>query len=194
MSRSNSSPGSTYDPSWRRLGCSDPASRVTLPTPVLRWSHHADREPAPSLPRRGPLGRTPRRGVRHDRPLDSPRRTHPRKTPMKNEPRITPAALRHAVRALSRRSRRSTCPTAPGRPPSSPQAAALALHRPARRQPGPDRPHDPGAQAPHVRPARAHGLQGDRGRLPVGQPDRLRLRPLAHRGATSSPTTSRSRC
>ena len=28
----------------------------------------------------------------------------------------------------------------------------------------------------------AHGLQGDRGRLPVGQPDRLRLRPPADRG------------
>ena len=27
-----------------------------------------------------------------------------------------------------------------------------------------------------------HGLQGDRGRLPVGQPDRLRLRPPADRG------------
>ena len=30
----------------------------------------------------------------------------------------------------------------------------------------------------------AHGLQGDRGRLPVGQPDRLRLRPRAHRART----------
>ena len=27
-----------------------------------------------------------------------------------------------------------------------------------------------------------HGLQGDRGRLPVGEPDRLRLRAAAHRG------------
>ena len=53
--------------------------------------------------------------------------------------------------------------------------------RPARRQPGPDRPDEPGAQAPHVRPAGPHGLQGDRGRLPVGQPDRLRLRPRDHR-------------
>ena len=51
---------------------------------------------------------------------------------------------------------------------------------PARRQPGADRPDEPGPQAPHVRPAGPHGLQGDRGRLPVGQPDRLRLRPRDH--------------
>ena len=53
--------------------------------------------------------------------------------------------------------------------------------RPARRQPGPDRPHEPRPQAPHVRAARPHGLQGDRGRLPVREPDRLRLRPRDHR-------------
>ena len=53
--------------------------------------------------------------------------------------------------------------------------------RPARRQPGPDRSDEPGAQAPHVRPAGPDGLQGDRGRIPVGQPDRLRLRPRDHR-------------
>ena len=51
----------------------------------------------------------------------------------------------------------------------------------ARRQPGADRPDEPGPQAPHVRPAGADGLQGDRGRLPFGQPDRLRLRPRDHR-------------
>ena len=42
-------------------------------------------------------------------------------------------------------------------------------------------PMSPDPQAAHVRPAGPHGLQGDRGRLPVGQPDRLRLRPAAHR-------------
>ena len=51
---------------------------------------------------------------------------------------------------------------------------------PARRQPGADRPDEPGPQAPHVRSAGAHGLQGDRGRFPVGQPDRFRLRPRNH--------------
>ena len=59
---------------------------------------------------------------------------------------------------------------------------AVAVHRPPRRQPGPDRPHEPGPQAHHVRPAGPDGLQGDRGRLPVGQPDGLRLRPEPDRG------------
>ena len=54
--------------------------------------------------------------------------------------------------------------------------------RPARRQPGPHRPDELRAQAAHVRAARADGLQGDRGRLPVGEPDRLRLLSRAHRG------------
>ena len=58
---------------------------------------------------------------------------------------------------------------------------ALALHRPARRQPGADRPDVARAEAPHVRPARGHGLQGDRGRVPLGQRDRLLLRPPADR-------------
>ena len=53
---------------------------------------------------------------------------------------------------------------------------ALVRRRPARRQPGAHRPDEPRAQAHHVRPAGAHGLQGDRGRIPVGEPDRLRLR------------------
>ncbi len=52
---------------------------------------------------------------------------------------------------------------------------------PAGRQPGADRPHEPRAQEAHVRAAGAAGLQGDRGRLPLGEPDRLRLRPRAHR-------------
>ena len=61
------------------------------------------------------------------------------------------------------------------------EGAALVRGRPARRQPGPDRPDVGRAQAADVPPARADGLQGDRGRLPGGQPDRLRLRPLADR-------------
>ena len=61
------------------------------------------------------------------------------------------------------------------------QGAAVVRGRPAGRQPGADRPDDPGPQAPDVRPAGRHGLQGDRGRLPGRQPDRLRLRPGDHR-------------
>src|SRR5215211_7568176 len=58
----------------------------------------------------------------------------------------------------------------------------MAQHRPAGRQPGTDRPHDAGPQAQDVRVARAHGLQGDRDRLSVGEPDRLRFRASADRG------------
>ena len=59
--------------------------------------------------------------------------------------------------------------------------ADVVRGRPARRQPGADRSDEPGPQATHVRPAGPDGLQGDRGRLPVGQPDRFRLRPRDHR-------------
>ena len=65
-------------------------------------------------------------------------------------------------------------------PPRHPRPP-LVRRRPARRQPGADRPDVARAQAAHVQPAGPAGLQGDRGRLPVGQPDRLRLRPPAHR-------------
>ena len=44
--------------------------------------------------------------------------------------------------------------------------AAVVQRRPARRQPGADRPDGPAAQAAHVRRAGEDGLQGDRGRLP----------------------------
>ena len=56
------------------------------------------------------------------------------------------------------------------------------LGRPAGRQPGPDRPHGPRAQAAHVRRRGQDGLQGDRGGLPLGQSARLRLRARADRG------------
>ena len=62
------------------------------------------------------------------------------------------------------------------------QGPALVRRGPARRQPGPDRPDEPGPQDEDVRPAGPHGLQGDRGRLPVRLADRLRLRPAADRG------------
>ena len=76
----------------------------------------------------------------------------------------------------------------PGRPagphlahPPRRGRAPLVRGRPPRRQPGTDRPDVARAQAADVPAAGADGLQGDRGRLPVGQPDRLRLRPAAHR-------------
>ena len=62
------------------------------------------------------------------------------------------------------------------------KAPLLVLGRPARRQPGADRPDGPGPQAEDVRRAGEDGLQGDRGRLPVGEPARLRLHPPADRG------------
>ena len=59
------------------------------------------------------------------------------------------------------------------------QGAAVVLGRPARRQPGAHRPDGPRAQAADVRDPRRDGLQGDRGRLPVGVAARLRLRPVS---------------
>ena len=61
------------------------------------------------------------------------------------------------------------------------RGAALAVHRPPRRQPGADRPDEPGPQDGDVRAAGEDGLQGDRGRLPERQRDRLRLRPPGRR-------------
>ena len=89
---------------------------------------------------------------------------------------------------------RSRCPTGPGRTDASTRRAAVVQRRPARRQPGPDRPDGPGPQAADVRDAGRDGLQGDRGRVPVGVAARLRLRPPDHRGGPASPTTSPSRC
>ncbi len=70
--------------------------------------------------------------------------------------------------------------TWPDAPPH--RGAPVVRGRPARRQPGAHRPDGPGPQAAHVRDPGGHGLQGDRGRLPVGQPARLRLRAPADRG------------
>ena len=62
--------------------------------------------------------------------------------------------------------------------------ADLVLDRPARRQPGARQADGPGAQAEDVRPPRHARREGDRGRLPVGLEDRLRLRPQARRGGS----------
>ena len=65
--------------------------------------------------------------------------------------------------------------------PGDDQGPALVRGRPARRQPGAHRPDGRRAQDAHVQAAREDGLQGDRGRLPEREPDRLRLLPRAHR-------------
>ena len=75
----------------------------------------------------------------------------------------------------------STCPTVRGRTGAD-ESADLVLRRPARRQPGADRPDGRVAQADDVGPAPAARLQGDRGRLPVRLAARLRLHAPAHRG------------
>ena len=62
------------------------------------------------------------------------------------------------------------------------KAPALVLGRPARRQPGADRPDGPVRKRRMFDELRGDGLQRDRGRLPSRQPARLRLRPPAHRG------------
>ena len=76
---------------------------------------------------------------------------------------------------------RSTCPTAPGPTASSTArrsgarpTCATATRRSSSRWTR--------AQAEDVRPARRARRQGDRGRLPVGVEDRLRVRPQAGRG------------
>ncbi len=62
------------------------------------------------------------------------------------------------------------------------QGTAVVQRRPARRQPGADRPDGSTAQASHVRRPGQDGFQGDRGRLPVGEPARLRLHSSTDRG------------
>ena len=106
-----------------------------------------------------------------------------RARPMSDDPIARQRPSRDAVRALP------AVPAAVRRRPARPAVARpahrdrapLVRRRPARRQPGPDRPDVARAQAADVHAAGADGLQGDRGRLPGGQPDRLRLRPAAHR-------------
>ena len=127
----------------------------------------------------------PRRGVdARRRPRDCPSSGAAR---MSTDVTVDPIARQrpsaHAVPALP------AVPAAVRRRPARPAVAdparrgraPLVRGRPARRQPGPDRPDVPRAQAADVHAAGADGLQGDRGRLPGRQPDRLRLRPAAHR-------------
>ena len=73
-------------------------------------------------------------------------------------------------------------------------AAHLVQRRSAGRQSGADRAHGCGPQAPHVRHAGPHRLQGDRGRIPRRLADRFRFRARDHREATSSRTMSPSKC
>ena len=64
--------------------------------------------------------------------------------------------------------------------------ADLVLDRPARRQPGARQPDGRRSQAPVLRPADRARDQGDRGRLPVGVEDGLRLRAHARRAGPDS--------
>ena len=93
-------------------------------------------------------------------------------------PRRAPCRCRSAS---TDRTRPSICPTEPG-PTGRRPGADLVLDRPARREPGARQPDGRRAQAALLRPARRARLQGDRGRLPRGLEDRLRLRPRAGRG------------
>ena len=87
----------------------------------------------------------------------------------------------HAVRQVpSVRAPRAAGPDLAGQ--EAHEGAALVLGRPPGRQPGPHRSDGPRPQAPHVRGPREDGLQGDRGRVPVGLAARLRLRAPPHRG------------
>ncbi|CAA9332996.1 MAG: 2-isopropylmalate synthase, partial [uncultured Frankineae bacterium] len=79
-------------------------------------------------------------------------------------------------------------PVPAGRPPRPHVARpcrrprpAVVQRRPARRQPGPHRPDGRRPQDADVPAARRHGLQGDRGRLPGREHDRLRLHPGSRR-------------
>ena len=91
-----------------------------------------------------------------------------------------PAAKPDAVRAL---------PRLPARPAARPhlagpadhRTAAVAEHRSPRRQPGPDRADDAGAQVEDVRAVGAGWATRRSRSASVGQPDRLRLRPPADR-------------
>src|SRR5262249_17010328 len=66
------------------------------------------------------------------------------------------------------------------------EGATLVLGGFAGRKPGAHRSDGPRAQAAHVRDPRQDGIQGDRGRLPLGIAARLRLRPHSDRGGSDS--------
>ena len=155
-------------PSRRRAGATLAACRSAA------CSLAAAARPSDRPPRRGSFG--VRRSSLPDDSQRGPSREHcpPVRRPQR------PAAQPDAVRALL-----PLHPGGPGRPhlavAGHHEGAALVRGGSARRQPGADRPDDPGTQAADVPAAGRHGLQGDRGRVPLGQPDRLRLRPPADR-------------
>ena len=66
----------------------------------------------------------------------------------------------------------------------------LVLDRPPGRQPGARQPDGRPAQAAVLRPARPARRQGDRGRIPVGLEDGLRLLPRARRGGADPRDTT----
>ena len=139
------------------------------------------RDEAPSRP-------APRRGVDARRPVLATRPLHRSQPACLSRRNADPIARqrpsRDAVRSATGRTRSSspsTCPTGSGRPGASttaPRWCAVDLRD------GNQALIDPMSPERKRRMFQllvADGLQGDRGRLPGRQPDRLRLRPPAHR-------------
>ena len=133
------------------------------------------------------LAESPRAAGRGDlcfpgplRPADHPPTDYPPTRLSADQGQDDAHAQGHAVHEVPALSLGRACrPHLAG--PADHQGAPVVLGRPARRQPGPRRPHGHRSQAAHVRPSRRHGLQGDRGGLPGRLPARLRLLPQAHR-------------
>ncbi len=141
-------------------------SRRPTPSPrssVLRFS---PRRPLPALEEQGgpPCGHT-RSPTHHDEPVEpgSERRRSPHPGHQRHRAAEALGDADPQVRQL--RGRGHPRPHLAGQPHH--QGPPLAVDRPARRQPGADRPDVAGPQARDVRPAGEDGLQGDRGRLPL---------------------------
>ena len=99
-----------------------------------------------------------------------------------------------ALRALPRRSRRSTCPTAPGRTRTITEAPRwLSTDLRDGNQALID-PMSPARKMKMFELLVRMGYKEIEVGFPSRQRDRLRLRPPARSRATGSPTTSRSRC
>ena len=134
-----------------------------------RGRRHLDR-PARACPAPPPLGEAT---TRHTRP----RFPHRREQSAHLRSQSDVNALLEVPPVSDRRTSRSNVARPRHRP-----CADLVLDRPARREPGARQADGLGPQAAHVRPARPARREGDRGRLPLGLADGLRVRPQADRG------------
>ena len=164
---------------------------ATWPDPLLPWARA--RQPPAYPPRRGPLlGRPPRRGFRaFPAPLTAPPELSPARArgapdreqqPSSTRTYAIPSSPRGCRSTATRPSPPSSWPTAPGptrSPPTAPRWCAVDLRD--GNQALID-PMTPDRKRRMFELLVRHGLQGDRGRLPGRQPDRLRLRPPADRG------------